>query len=143
MGIEQVERDYAALTKVNEKTDSLSQKTSIDKVIFRGYLLDNEGKPLTGGAILIIEENRGKVTDSSGFYSFDLTYLLPKRDSLTVEYYYTGFLTQRKTIYLSGLNKDINITLDNRLELIEFYVTRAPLHKRFWRKITRPFRRRK
>ncbi len=112
--------------------------------ILKGILKDESGEPLIGGVIVIDGTEKGVTTDINGQFEMDITEQLVKEDSITIIISYIGFGRKEKKINKTDFNQrnelDLDLVLDEKEDLIVFYVTKQPFHKRVCNKVKAIFK---
>ena len=134
----------------NVKTDKTS-KTS-DSIFISGKIqyFDNRDRqyfPIYGATIIIKGEKRGTIANVDGKFNLHIS-RANDQDSIYLRIAFLGFKTREIIVKLTEQNKieigEILLETDEN-DLISFYVTAKKRSKLnyFWRKITKPFRKKK
>lgn len=86
--------------------------------IVSGTVTDaSNGETLIGATIAAPALGSGTLTNEYGFYSITV----PAQDSITLEFSYVGFQTQRQTVFLAG-NIKLDIALETGVQLKEVVI---------------------
>lgn len=123
-------------------------KMTKDSFWVTGKVMDGEDSdPLIGVSVIILGTKTGTVSDLNGRYLLNVTDHISSKDSLNLQYSYTGFNNVNRSIDLSHfattdtLEIDIQISADwENFQHIAFGVVRAPWHVRAWNNVKHFFR---
>lgn len=81
-----------------------SKSENIDSTSLRGRIFDKEtSEPLPFVSILVKGTSYGFESDMHGYFELKLADILNQKDSITLEFYYTGYVPQEKTYKLNSI----------------------------------------
>ena len=139
---EQTEKKYVSIIN---KIKTAEEKVIIkDSTYISGIITDESNSPLPGANIIVKGTRIGVSTNFDGFYRINITDILEKNDNIILTVSYIGYETVERLIEKKQVinldNRSVNIQLEESAEIIEFYIKRAPIHKRIWYKVKNIFR---
>jgi len=135
--VEQTDRKDKKIDIINNRQVSQNKIPVNDKIIISGILTDDTGLPLPGVNVIIRGTTIGTQSDFDGFYKIDVTEPLKENNTVTLIYHYVGFSTSEITIDKNDFKEKSDMIINHQFNpdnnLIAFYITVEPIHKKVWR----------
>jgi len=145
---EQISQEHIArMIPVN--TDIPAVADSLPLYFVKGTVKDTIGENMIGSSVHVKGTRCGTVTNMDGEYLLDLSPVISNQDSIELVYSYIGYTRELRTISLASFSNKDTLQMDTLLldvemmednSIVSFGVIRHPWYKRFWYRITRPFR---